>query len=303
MRQKSAIERAVAETAARQHGVVATVQLLSLGVRPNAISRRVAAGRLHRLHRGVYAVGHRAVSREGMWMAAVLAIGGGPARAGKPLDHWGATISHRSAAELWGLLEPADGPVDVCVAGDGGKRRRKGIRLHRSPTLLPALVTLRSGIPVTTPARTILDLRRACAAKRGGAVGERELRRAARQAAVIGLPLAEDAAGDRTRSELERAFLRLCRRARLPMPEVNVRIGRDLVDFLWRERRLVVETDGYLYHRGRFAFENDRDRDLRLRALGFEVIRFSDRQIDAEPSRVAAAVRRALRVSADAPGP
>lgn len=224
-------------------------------------------------------------------MAAVLAVGGGPSKAARPLERWGAAISHRSAAELWGLLDSREEPVDLSVPGDGGKRPRRGIRLHRSLTLSLDDVTLRSGIPVTTPARTISDLRRA--------IPGWEHRRAIRQAEVIGLALGDEADSDRTRSDLERAFLRLCRSHRLPAPEVNVPVGRDLVDFLWRDRHLVVETDGYRYHRGKVAFEEDRARDLRLRAAGHQVLRFSERQIDAAPSRVAEAVRRALRVGAD----
>jgi very-short-patch-repair endonuclease len=290
---KSAMgDRAVAEIARRQHGAVALAQLRSAGVSEDAVRARVLAGRLHRLHRGVYAVGHRAIPREGRWIAAVLASGGGPSTASDPLGRWGAAISHRSAAELWALLEPRGGPVDVTVTGDGGKRKREGIRLHRSLTLSPAHVTLRSGIPVTTPARTISDLRR---------VAPRwELRRATRQAEVLGLPLGDEPTSDRTRSDLERDFVRLCRRHRFPPPEVNVRVGPDLVDFLWRERRLIVETDGYRYHRGRVAFEDDRDRDLRLRMAGYEVLRLSGKQVGDEPELVAEAVRRALRVGADA---
>lgn len=233
-------------------------------------------------------------------MAAVLAVGGGPSRATRPLERWGAAIGHRSATELWGLLEPRDGSVDVSVPGDGGKRRRSGIRLHRSLTLLPAHVTLRNGIPITTPARTIADLSRAVAANRLGSLSEWELRRAVRQAEVLGLPLSDEIASDRTRSDLEGDFLGLCRLHRLPAPEVNVPIGRDLVDFLWRDRRLVVETDSYRYHRGRIAFQDDRDRDLRLRSAGYEVVRFSEKQIDEEPERVARALARALRVGRDA---
>lgn len=104
---------------------------------------------------------------------------------------------------------------------------------------------------------------------------------------------------DRTRSDLERDFLRLCRRHRLPLPEVNVRIGVHLVDFLWRDRMLVVETDGYRYHRGRAAFEDDRGRDLELRARGFEVIRVAEKQVRDEEQRVAAVLGAALRVGAD----
>lgn len=233
-------------------------------------------------------------------MAAVLAVGGGPTNGGRPLEHWGASISHRSAAELWELLSPRNGPVDVSVPGATGRSRRAGIRLHRTLTLLPADVTLRSGIPVTKPARTIADLSRAVAAKQPGALAEWELRRATRQAEVFGLPLGDEIGSDRTRSDLEGDFLDLCRRHRLPAPEVNVSIGRDLVDFLWRDRRLIVETDSYQYHRGRIAFQDDRDRDLRLRTAGYEVLRFSEKQLNEEPGRVAGALAAALRVGADA---
>jgi len=143
------------------------------------------------------------------------------------------------------------------------------------------------GIPVTTPARTIADLRRVAS--------EKEVRRAIRQAAVLGLPLGRDLEPDRTRSDLEWDFMRLCRRHRLPAPEVNVRIGPRLVDFLWRDARLVVETDGYRFHRGRQAFEDDRARDLDLRARGYDVLRFSYRQVADEPERVAAVVGDTLR--------
>jgi very-short-patch-repair endonuclease len=128
---------------------------------------------------------------------------------------------------------------------------------------------------------------------------EKELRRAVRQADVLGLPQGGDTKRDRTRSDLEGDFLRICRRRRLPSPDVNVRVGRDLVDFLWCEQRLVVETDSYIYHRGRAAFQDDRERDLRLRAAGYDVMRVSERQVDEEPGRVAEAVAAALRVGAD----
>lgn len=211
------------------------------------------------------------------------------------LGHWGAALSHRSAAQLWELLPARDGPIDVLVPGNGGKKRREGIRLHRSLSLPPAAVTLRSGIPVTTPARTIADLRRTVAAPgKRGLVSPKELRRAIRQANVIGLPVGDDEMRDRTRSDLERDFLRLCRRQRLPPPEVNVRVGPYLVDFLWLDSRLVVETDGYASHRGRVAFEDDRERDLRLRAMGFEVVRLAGRQVTDEPERVAVVLRGRL---------
>jgi len=105
---------------------------------------------------------------------------------------------------------------------------------------------------------------------------------------VLGLPIEEEDRRRRERSDLEEDFLALCHRHRLPAPEVNVRVGDHLVDFLWRERMVVVETDGYVYHRGRAAFEDDRARDLSLRGLGYDVMRFADSQIEGEPAQIAA---------------
>ena len=207
-------------------------------------------------------------------MAAVLACGDG------------AVISHRSAASLWGLLDPRGGPVDVSIQGTPGRKRRAGIRLHRCQSLASGLTTRRRGIPVTTPARTIADLRRMASAA--------ELRRAIRQAGVLGLDPGPGVKADGTRSELERRFLLLCQRHRLPPPEVNIRIAGLLVDFTWRSQRLVVETDGYRFHRGRAAFEDDRARDLRLRRAGFDVIRLSYRQVLDGPEQVARVLREAL---------
>ena len=115
---------------------------------------------------------------------------------------------------------------------------------------------------------------------------------------MLGLPIGEEDRDD-TRSDLEGDFLALCRRRQLPTPEVNVWIDRYLVDFLWRERRLVVETDSYLYHRGRLAFQEDRDRDLELKRLGYEVLRVSERQVNEEPQRVGEVVATVLDRSAD----
>jgi very-short-patch-repair endonuclease len=159
--------------------------------------------------------------------------------------------------------------------------------VHRSLSLVPNDVTLHRGIPVTTPRRTIADLREAISTRPRGAISNRELRKAIRQANVLDLPISAKDAKDRTRSDLERDFLRLCHRHRLPPPEVNVRIGPYLVDFLWRGRRLVVETDSYLYHRGEVAFQEDRARELGLMRRGFEVLRLSELQLDEEPAQVA----------------
>jgi very-short-patch-repair endonuclease len=206
-------------------------------------------------------------------MAAVLACGKG------------AVISHRSAAALWELLPQRGGPIHVSAPTDAGRRRRKGICLHRRIALGPAATTRRHGIPVTKPAQTIADLR--------GSLSPAQRRRAIRQAEVLGLRTGAESA-ERTRSELEHLFLRLCERHRLPRPEVNVRIGNHRVDFLWRERRLVVETDGYRYHRGSIVFEDDRARDLDLRQQGYDVIRLTYRQVTERPADVARLLAREL---------
>jgi very-short-patch-repair endonuclease len=151
-------------------------------------------------------------------------------------------------------------------------------------------VTIRRGIPVTTPARTIADLSSVRSRSTGNAA---ELRRAIRQAAALGLDIG-GTDHDGTRSDLEARFLELCRSARLPTPEVNVTLAGIEVDFLWRAAKLVVETDGYRYHRGNDAFERDRARDLALQALGFRVIRLSYRQVTEFGPEVVAALRPRL---------
>ncbi len=277
----------VARIAGRQYGVVSIGQLRRCGVSDDAVRARAALGQVHRVHRGVYALGHLALSPESRWMAAVLALGGGPRGGGSVLEHWGAAVSHRSALSLWGLLPANRVADDVIVSGNGGRALRAGIRVHRSLSLVPGDVTLQRGIPVTTPERTIADLREAISARRSGAIAGRELRKAIRQANVLGLPIGSGDAKVRTRSDLEGGFVQLCRRHRLPPPEVNVRVGPYLVDFLWRERRLVVETDSYLYHRGEVAFQEDRAREVGLMRRGFDVLRLSELQLAEEPAYVA----------------
>jgi len=274
MVQKSARDERIAEIARRQHGAISIRQLNAAGIGSSAVRKRCQAGRLHRLHRGVYAVGHVAPSLERRWMAAVLALGDG------------AVLSHLGAAALWRLLTRRGGPVDVSLPSRDGRRKRVGIRVHRPESLEPQHSTKRLGIPVTTPERTLRDLR--------GAVSPGELRRAVRQAEFLGLPTGPDIAVDHTRSELERRFLLLCRRHRLPEPEVNRRIGQMTVDFCWAGRRLIVETDGFQSHAGRQAFEDDRARELRLRRFGYEVLHLSYRQVVDEPAETAAAIRAAL---------
>jgi len=194
-------------------------------------------------------------------------------------------LSHSSAAALWELLKPIDGPVHVSVPTTSGRAARRGIHLHRCPSLHGRLTTYRYRIPVTTIQRTIEDL--------DGCVPPHLVRRAIRQAEHKGVRL-EGIESDGTRSDLESAFLDLYRRHRLPTPECNVKIGRWEVDFLWRSRRVVVEVDTWTYHRGSVAFEDDHARDLDLRQRGFTVLRFSERQIEEEPGRVVADVARAL---------
>jgi very-short-patch-repair endonuclease len=206
-------------------------------------------------------------------MAAVLACGEG------------AVLSHWDAAALLAMLAPRDGPTHVTIASSGGRRHRPGIRLHRCPSLPSTATTRRNGIAVTTPARTIADLRRVASTD--------EVQRAIREAEFLGLDLGNEAnvESERARTLLERRFLRLCRRYRLPMPEVNVYVGGYEVDFLWPGHRLVVETDGWQGHRGRVAFEADRAKDVELKLLGYEVVRFTYRQLMERPAEVAAKLR------------
>lgn len=266
-------DRLVAAIAARQHGVVSTAQLRAAGLSRSGIERRVASGRLHAIHRGVYAVGHAGLSNEGTWMAAVLVCGKG------------AALSHRSAAMLWGMLTPRQATIHVTVPGSAGRARRKGLYIHRSSILSPSQTTLRANIPVTKPSRTLSDLHRAAP--------EAEFREALRQAQFRRLPLGQTQT-DRTRSELERNLLAICRRHRLPPPAVNVRIGPYLVDFLWRESRLVVEVDGWGAHGTRSAFEDDRARDVELKLLGYDVVRFTYLQVIERPAETAAKLRTLL---------
>ena len=252
-----------------------------------AISERAKNGRLHRLHRGIYAVGHRAPTHHSRWMAAVLAYGEG------------AVLSHHSAAALWELLRPINSPIHVSVPTTTGRKPQRGIHVHRCPSLAdplssPSSLPIRGGrgqgittrrhrIPVTTIQRTIDDL--------DGCVAPYLLRRAKRQAELKGIHL-EGVERKRQRSDLEEDFLALIHH--LPSPETNVKIGRWEVDFLWREQNVVVETDCFTYHQGSVAFEDDHARELDLRQRGFTVLRFADTQIEEEPARVVADVARAL---------
>jgi very-short-patch-repair endonuclease len=180
----------------------------------------------------------------------------------------------------------SEGPIDVAVPSRSGREKRPGIRLHRPVTLLPSQCTLRDAIPVTKPARTLEDLRRVLPTAQFAA--------AVREAEYLRLPIGAGFDTDGTRTELEARFLALCRRHRLPPPEVNVRVGSFTVDFLWRDSCLIIEVDGWESHRMRSAFESDRARDARLKVLGYTVARFTYRQVRDERSRVARTVRALL---------
>jgi uncharacterized protein DUF559 len=300
-RGKSGADRVIAQLAARQHGVVARRQLFAVGLSRGAVDRRLAAGRLHALHPAVYAVGQPCVAGLGRLLAAVLACGED------------ALLSHRSAAAVWELLPYAGSRVNI-TAPSRGRRSLRGITLHRSRCLDPEDRAILDDIPLTSVARTLLDL--------AGTVRLDQLERAFEQAdrlrlADLGaltrlckrskghqglrhlLPLLAPAErpAPETRSDLERRFLRLCEERGLPAPAVNVEVAGHEVDALWRDRGLVVELDGYAYHRTRAAFERDRVRDADLQRAGLRVIRVTARRLNDDPVAVGETVRSLLEVS------
>jgi predicted transcriptional regulator of viral defense system len=292
-------ERAIAALATRQHGVVALAQLVELGLSESAVRGRVAAGRLHRMHLGIYAVGHRILTPRGRWMAAALACGPG------------AVLSHRSAGALLGIRRSASSKIDVTAPR---RRRIAGIETHEAQLASAETITV-DGVPTTTVARTLLDL--AAVLDRQSlekAINEAEvlrlidlkavnatLERAGRRRGTAALreTLANlDPLQAQTRNELERRFLSLCRGAELPLPEVNAWLtveGESLQpDFLWREHRLIVETDGFTTHSTRRAFERDRRRDLALLRAGYRTVRVTWRQVTSAPDEVIGALWAAL---------
>jgi very-short-patch-repair endonuclease len=285
-----ASDAAIAALAARQHGVVSRAQLLELGFTKHGIAHRIGAKRLHPVHRGVYAVGYCRLSREGEWLAAVLAGG------------QGAVLSHESAAALW-ELRPRTGRLIDVTTGPHGKR--PGIRFHRIP-LEPTETTTRKGIPVTTPERTIIDI--------AATLTPNQLERAIRQAEydhlttlatlTSGLSPRRGAAKLRaaitraesgkgiSRSKLERKFLAFLRKHRLPVPDLNAGMRLDgrwiEADCMWREQRVIAELDSRAAHLNVHAFESDRYRDLRLQAAGWAVVRITWRLLTEEPDTLAA---------------
>lgn len=289
------VDRALADLAGSQHGRVALWQLIELGLTRAAVSKRVAAGRLHRVHPGVYAVGHGGASAGSAYMSAVLACGRG------------AVLSHRSAAAHWGLRPSAGDRVDVTAANQRGRHVR-GIAAHCSGSLHPRDVTTFKNIPCTTVARTLVDL--------ADVVHRRSLERAVEEADELrlfdgrqvhdvlvrsngrrGAPALESILAtyeepEVSDRELERKFLEVCRRAGLerPLTQVGVELADGdtvFVDFLWPQSKLIVETDGRQTHGTRRAFERDRRRDRRLMLLGYRVARFTWLDVGRRPDEVA----------------
>jgi hypothetical protein len=281
-------ERELAALAARQHGVVSVDQLDSIGIDRNAVAHRVRLGRLHRVHVGVYAVGHPNLSPKGRWRAATLATDG--------------VLSHGNAAALWELIRAPSGDIHVlsptCIA-----HTRPGLMVHRTRWF--EHLTVRDGIPVTTVPRTLYDLAgsvRTPLLLR--ALKEAELRYAGTERALAelleatpgrpGAPRLRELLGLGLRSASEGRFLELCERHDTPSPVVNGRLMGKEVDFHWPRERLVVEIDGGPFHRSAATIEDDRRRDALLTAGGWTVLRFSSGQIRHEPTRVVVAVHAAL---------
>jgi very-short-patch-repair endonuclease len=281
----------IAELAARQHGVVTLAQLIAAGLNRDAIAYRRRVGRLHLLHRGVYAVGHRPPSPLATGMAAVLACG------------LAAALSHRSAAALWRIVTRWPRLPEVTAPT---KHRLKGIHVHRSSD---AETTTHYGICVTTPLRTLVDL--------ADVLTPTELTRALNEAQVQGLVKAADLAtlltrypGRRTarltpqkgatRSHLEDRFVRFLKRHQLPLPELNQVIAGHEVDAVYRRERLVIELDSRQFHTTANAFENDRDRDADLLNAGFSTIRITDYRLRHQANNEAQRLNQILRLRSSA---
>jgi hypothetical protein len=294
-------DRAIARLADRQHGVVARAQLLASGVTPAMIETRLVGARLIRLHRGVYAVGHRQLRREGFWLAAVLACG--------PY----AVLSHRDAAALHAIRLTDRTRTDVTVPGRG-RHGPPSVDLHRVTSLDARDVTAVNGIPVTTVARTLVDL--------GEVVPQQALAKALSEAerqgkldvtgieaalgrtrgrhgpgtAAIKAALREHAAhgATLTRSELEDRFVALLDAHDLPRPATNAYVEGIEGDAVWPDARLVVELDGWDAHKTRRAFQRDREKGNALLAAGWTVMRFTYRDVVDRPGYVATSIAAQL---------
>ncbi len=298
--------RGVWELADRQHGVVTHAQLRGLGMGGEAIRHRVASGRLHRLTRGVYAVGRPGLTDRGRWMAAVSACG------------LLALLSHRSAAALHGIRRRWSDPVEVVIPSHL-VRRRHGVHVYRrrplradvpdgtADLLRPQVV---DEIPVTSPVVTLVDL--ATCLPRGqleAAINEADHRGLvspeALRLAIDGLPgrpgvrplrvLLDTASHALTTTALEGHFLPLACSAGLPPPQTQVQLGPHRVDFYWVELGLIVETDSLRYHRTAFKQAADKRRDNEHAGCGLTTLRFTHGQVRYEPGYVRAELRRVAR--------
>jgi very-short-patch-repair endonuclease len=272
-----------------RYGVVDRAGLLAAGVTRREIDRRLARGRLHLVHRGVYAVGHPWLSPEGRWLAAVLAGGEG------------AVLSHWSAAALWRLIEVDPALPHITAEG---RLRPAGVVAHRG-SLLPADRGLHRGIPVTSVAHTLLDM--------AGELDDSGFERLVREAQfrrLFSVAAVEELLARRrcrrlrellddfnpSQSRLEDAFLRLCRRHRIPAPEAQVRGRRRRPDFVWREARLIVEVDSWSGHGNPVAFQADRTLSNAVQLAGWRILRFTWADVTRRPEEVARQVRRALGI-------
>jgi very-short-patch-repair endonuclease len=292
------IDHLIAAMAEGQHGIVSRRDLLEAGVSRDAICHRVSNGRLHPLHRGVYAVGHRILTREAVWAAATLA--GGP----------GAVLSHRSAAALWGLR--ASKTLDLTLPR--GRRPFADVRAHRLPIRADE-VTRVHGIQVTTVPRTLFDLAAILPRHQvEQTINEAEVRRITDPLSLVDLVdryprrhgvatikaiLATLDSGARvTRSEFEARFLDFLEETGLPSPEINASlpIGGNWVecDCVWRDRQVVVELDGRATHGTAVAFERDRARDRKLSAQGWAHVRLTWRQLRDEPEAISSDLAKIL---------
>jgi very-short-patch-repair endonuclease len=290
-------DAAVAALAERQHGVVSLAQLIACGLSERAVRRRVEAGRLHRIQRGVYAVGHRRLTRQGRWMAAVLAGGEG------------AVLSHRSAAALLAIRAYSGKPQ---LTTPRRHPRSAAFVAHRSQ-LQPDEITIIDAIPCTTVSRTLFDL--------AAILSSDELASAINEAELLGLTdatglpalleryprrrgtrnlrdaLAQSSYGTgHTKKELEARMKSLLFAANLPAPEWNatIELGEPTyeVDVRWGKQRLIAELDGWQSHRTRRQFERDRERDRRLTKAGYRVVRMTWRQLTPEAVADLAAMLR-----------
>jgi predicted transcriptional regulator of viral defense system len=295
----------IGELAGRQHGVVSLSQLSRLGLTRQAVARRATVGRLHRVHQGVYAVGHRRLTRDGRWLAAVLAYGSE------------ALLSHRSALALHGLRPDNRQLADVTVPR-ARAQSRAGIRVHGSTSLVLADRAVVEGIPCTSLPRTVLD----CASRLGCQGVEKVVERAEvlrvfdrcefaellarapgqRGVALVRAVLDELREPDWTENDYEAAVLALVRASAFPEPICQAPMLLDgepvRIDFLWPVERVALEADSYEFHGTRQAFERDRRRDQLLRLAGYQPVRITWRQLSRHPEQVEELLRRLLgRVS------